>query len=267
MQTKDRVYDYHVVLQGETLYSLAKKYNTTVAELLVLNPEIVDNNLPLGGKIKVPVTSEATSHEISKKTENAILYTVQKKETLYSISKRNNTNVETLMLWNDLEEPSIQEGAQLIVGYESSNLPIIGPLPVATSGESLPTDGPEQSTDSPFKENTSSTPEAKIFPDELAEKGIATWVKSSDDDQDFYALHPTAPKGTEVMVKNMMNGKAVTVKVIGKLPSTSANENVLIKISGSAAKRLGVLDEKFLAGVYYEGMKNATEESTQRDLK
>ena len=91
--------------------------------------------------------------------------------------------------------------------------------------------------------------------------------KSSGDDKDLYALHPTAPKGTEIMVKNMMNGKTVTVKVIGKLPATSANENVLIKISGSAAKKLGVLDERFLVAVYYDEMKSVGEDAAPTDLK
>ena len=54
-----------------------------------------------------------------------------------------------------------------------------------------------------------------------------------------------------VTVKNMMNGRTVDVKVIGKLPATPENENVTIKISASAAKKLGVLDEKFLAEFYY----------------
>ena len=53
---------------------------------------------------------------------------------------------------------------------------------------------------------------------------------------------------------NMMNGKTVTVKVIGKLPATSENEHVLIKISSAAANKLGVLDERFLAALYYDGM-------------
>jgi hypothetical protein len=54
-----------------------------------------------------------------------------------------------------------------------------------------------------------------------------------------------------MMVKNLMNGKIVTVKVIGKVPATSINEKVLIKISASAAKTLGVLDEKFLVELAY----------------
>jgi len=57
------------------------------------------------------------------------------------------------------------------------------------------------------------------------------------------------------MITNPMNNKSVAVKVVGKLPDTSENENVMIKISASAAKKLGVLDSRFLAEISYRGIK------------
>jgi LysM repeat protein len=253
VKATDQPTDYHVVQAGETLYSMSKKYNTTVAVLIELNPEIVNNTLSTGVTIKVPAILGVGTATNSVKG-NAILYTVRKKETLYSLSKRYNTTVENLMLWNNLGEPTIEEGALLIVGYESPNLTIEGPLTVDAPTQSIPEDEvPSVVLESKTQvmDSISSSP---AFPDDLAMKGIATWVKSSGGEADFFALHPTAPKGTEVLVKNMMNGKTVTVKVIGKLPATSENEHVLIKISSAAANKLGVLDEKFLAALYYDGM-------------
>lgn len=252
---KEVPYDLHVVLKGETVYSISKKYNTSVDYLLRMNPEIINYNLPTGGSIKVPVAGELPVSS-SKKMENAIFYTVQKKETLYSISKRYSTDVETLMRWNELQQPSIDEGAQLIVGYETTVFQLEGPLPVPANSSTTPEKAQDTAFNKPIIAGAPLNTTPETFPDDLAQKGIATWVKSSGDDEDFYALHPTAPKGTEVMVKNLMNGKTVAVKVIGKLPATSANENVLIKISGAAAKKLGVLDERFLAAVYYDNMRS-----------
>ena len=51
-------YDTHLVVKGETLYSLSKKYYTTVPELLRLNPTIIDNNLETGSLVKVPFVPE-----------------------------------------------------------------------------------------------------------------------------------------------------------------------------------------------------------------
>mgnify|MGYP003508994627 FL=1 len=249
----DQPTDYHVVQAGETLYSLSKKYNTTVAVLIELNPEIVNNTLSTGVNIKVPAVPGVGITTNSVKG-NAILYTVQKKETLYSLSKRYNTTVENLMLWNNLEEPTIEDGALLIVGYESPNLLIKEPLTVDGPTPLIPDDEVPLVVPESKIQLVDSIPGSPAFPDDLAIKGIATWVKSSGGEEDFFALHPTAPKGTEVLVKNMMNGKTVTVKVIGKLPDTSENEHVLIKISSAAANKLGVLDEKFLAALYYDGM-------------
>lgn len=89
----------------------------------------------------------------------------------------------------------------------------------------------------------------------LTEKGVITWTKSNNDDGQYYALHPTAPIGTTITVKNMMNSKTIQVKVIGKLPNTADNQGVLMKISNSAAKALNVLDDKFLSTANYMGYK------------
>ncbi|MBS1657934.1 MAG: LysM peptidoglycan-binding domain-containing protein [Bacteroidetes bacterium] len=49
-------YDTHVVEKGETLYSISKSFNTTVGELLKLNPDIHNNQLDEGRIINVPVS-------------------------------------------------------------------------------------------------------------------------------------------------------------------------------------------------------------------
>ena len=67
----------------------------------------------------------------------------------------------------------------------------------------------------------------------------------------FYALHRTAPIGTIIKVTNRMNNNSVYVKVIGILPSTGDNENILIKITQAAAQRIGALDQRFQAELSY----------------
>ncbi len=50
-------YVYHEVLPKETLYSLSKQYNTTVAAIDSLNPDIALKGLQKGHKIRIPVKS------------------------------------------------------------------------------------------------------------------------------------------------------------------------------------------------------------------
>lgn len=254
----DKNYDLHLVAKGETLYSISKAYHTSVAELLRINAGITEQTLPTGSKIKVPVAMTAPATVPSKTDREPVYYTIQKKETLYAISKKFDTKVDSLMRWNQLQDVGIEEGALLIVGYEEKPFKLEGPLHTEIA-EVQKDDQDTTILTTTTNERPLSNAEA-AFPEQLAEKGIATWVKSTDDGGDFFALHPTAPKDTEVKVKNMMNGKVITVRVIGKLPATSANENIIIKISGSAAKALGVLDDRFLVAVYYDHMEEDSEE-------
>jgi histone H3/H4 len=59
-----------------------------------------------------------------------------------------------------------------------------------------------------------------------------------------------------------MNNKTIRVKVIGKLPDTGENKNILIRISESAAKQLNALDEKFLVEITYSAEELATVSGT-----
>ena len=81
------------------------------------------------------------------------------------------------------------------------------------------------------------------------EKGVAVWLDNdrSENLQNNFALHKTAPIGSIIKVRNPMNGRAIYVKVVGRLPDNIANENILIKLSKGAARKLNVLDEKFVA--------------------
>lgn len=258
--------DLHVVTKGETLYSISKSYQTTIDELRRLNPDILDNNLPLGSTIKVPVVKEAMTPAKKGRTLAPVYYTVRKKETLYAISKKFNTKVDSLISWNNLTNAEIAENGQLIVGFESDSYVMEGPLKVTGQAKAgaIKVDSVNKERIEPAVNSNSST---GTFPEELAKRGIATWVKSEDDGGDFFALHATAPKGTMIQVKNEMNGKVVEVKVIGKLPATSVNENLLIKISASAAKQLGVLDDRFLAAIYYEAMYDDAQEEKSSSVK
>jgi rare lipoprotein A (peptidoglycan hydrolase) len=163
------------------------------------------------------------------------------------------------LLWNDLSDPTISTGQILVVAYQSATVNLVGPLPIEeelTDNNVLPAIDEEESETnaeavvaSSEQSLTENSETERV--EQYSEKGIATWTRSTYDDGNFYALHGAAPKGTEMTVKNLMNNKTITVKIMGRLPATSENENVLIKISESAAKQLNVRDEKFLVQLEY----------------
>ena len=90
----------YVVKKGDSLYSIAKKYNTTVEKIKAEN-NLVNNLLKIGQKITIPT--------------NRLIYTVQKGDSLYSIAKNNNTTVEELMNLNKLNSNLLSIGQKIIL--------------------------------------------------------------------------------------------------------------------------------------------------------
>ncbi|PIQ20366.1 MAG: peptidoglycan-binding protein, partial [Cytophagales bacterium CG18_big_fil_WC_8_21_14_2_50_42_9] len=48
-----------------------------------------------------------------------------------------------------------------------------------------------------------------------------------------------------------MNGRQLSVRVIGTLPNTGSNDKVIVKLSRKAQQRLAALDNRFLVDVVY----------------
>lgn len=87
---------------------------------------------------------------------------------------------------------------------------------------------------------------------EVFENGVASWIQDDDiNPNKYYALHRTAPIGTIVKVTNKMNKKYVFVKVVGSLPDTGDNTDLVIKISKASAEKLGVRDSRFQSELSY----------------
>ncbi len=97
-------YIYHIVEAGETKYSIAKKHGITVQLIESLNPSVKDT-LPLGYNLKL-VDNNAVKETNLTKGPSYIEYTVQPKETMYSLLKRTGMTQEELVKLN----PELKEG-------------------------------------------------------------------------------------------------------------------------------------------------------------
>ena len=94
----------YTVQKGDSLYSIAKKYNVTIDELKELN-NLTSNLLSIGQVLLIPSSTPL------EKT-----YTVQKGDSLYSIAKKYNTSVDKLKELNSLTSNMLSIGQILIVG-------------------------------------------------------------------------------------------------------------------------------------------------------
>jgi len=94
--------DVYTVKNGDTLYSIARKYNLTVDELKKLN-NLTNNTLSIGQKLFV-------SKELP---QTEVTYTVVKGDTLYSIANKFKVSVDNLKVLNNLISNTLSIGQVL----------------------------------------------------------------------------------------------------------------------------------------------------------
>ncbi len=94
----------YTVQKGDSLYSIARDYNTTVDAIKNLN-NLTSNLLSIGQILQIPVASDTQE----------TTYTVQKGDSLYSIAKKFGTTVDTLKKLNNLSSNLLSIGQILII--------------------------------------------------------------------------------------------------------------------------------------------------------
>jgi len=94
----------YIVKSGDSLWSIAQRYNTTVNEIKTLN-NLTSNNLSIGQQLLIPSNS----------SNNRITYTVQSGDSLYSIANRYGTTVNAIKQLNNLSSNNLSIGQQLLI--------------------------------------------------------------------------------------------------------------------------------------------------------
>lgn len=105
----------YIVKKGDSLYSIANKYNTTVDELKRIN-NLTSNILSIGQVLKLP-SDKASNVE---KEENTISYTVQKGDSLYSIARKYNTTIDRIKDLNNLTTNLLSIGQVLLIPTDTN---------------------------------------------------------------------------------------------------------------------------------------------------
>lgn len=271
----------HIVIAGETLYSIAKKYNVSVDEMKKLNPEAV-KGLSIGDELMIPgkpveqVLKRGDTPTVNPiNNPSSTSHTVASGETLYSISRKYNVSVDDLKSWNPETSSGLRIGQVLKL------------TPIVVKGETLPTiekqkppvivleevkkdpvvepkkDGAQVSTP-PDTVLTKEQEQEKRYLDSMAnirvqpngefkkvtETGFAEIIDGGDTDK-YLALHKTAAVGTIIQVINEGNNQRIFVRVIGKLPANGLNDRVVLKISKKAFERLAGVDKKIPVTLSY----------------
>lgn len=154
----NKVHSDYKVKKGETLYGISRKFNTTVDELISLNPEL-QSGLQKGQIIKVPgeyteeeqenveviednvvtpnpfvvegVNDENPNEQLNVSfSDSTIKHTVLAHETMYSISKRFMVKIEKIMEMNNLKSTTLKEGQVLLIPVKQERIEKVTIKPV-----------------------------------------------------------------------------------------------------------------------------------------
>lgn len=107
-------FDSYTVQVGDTLYSIANRFDITVDELKKIN-NLSNNVLSVGQVLKIP---------LSDVFDNTINYTVVSGDSLYKIAKKYNTTVDSLKKINNLSNDILSIGQVLKIPSVNDNIDI-----------------------------------------------------------------------------------------------------------------------------------------------
>ena len=264
----------HRVAQGETLFALARRYHVSVDQITGANPQL-KTGLAIGEVVLVPrpgaggarATAAAPAKAATAPAASAApttapdRYTLAKGETLFGIARRYNLSPAELIQLNRLPAGgSVRVGQELLLhAAEAGAAPVAAatpptrpteaPAPAAAAPRVNPNAPAQIATITTAKEPDAEAPETRAptraseVVTRVTESGMAGAISNSGTDK-YLALHKTAPVGTIMQVKNQMNGQSVYVRVIGSLPDTGENNNMLVRLSPRAVQKLGTGDSK-----------------------
>ena len=123
--------EYYTVVKGDSLYNIAKKFNTTVDEI-IKNNNLTSTVLQVGDKLLIFKGQATTPSETPPSSEDQNIYVVQSGDSLYSIAKKFNTTVQEIKNLNNLTSNLLSIGQTLKVPTQDSY-----PIYYVKSGDSL----------------------------------------------------------------------------------------------------------------------------------
>ncbi len=117
------------VEKGDTLYSISRKYQITVAELRTANNLSENDVIKAGQKLIIPDADIGTAAALSSTKTSAnsapagktVEYIVKKGDTLYGIARKNSMSVADLMALNNLDSSAVIKVGQKLKVTESSS--------------------------------------------------------------------------------------------------------------------------------------------------
>ncbi|MFB1022509.1 MAG: LysM peptidoglycan-binding domain-containing protein, partial [Vicingaceae bacterium] len=104
----------HVVDTGNTLFAISRKYAIPRDEILKANPRLT-NILTLGDRLMIPL-NKITRRDLDEAPDidgNFLIHEVQRNNTLYSIAKEYNVEINDIIVANPEIEDGLKKGTKI----------------------------------------------------------------------------------------------------------------------------------------------------------
>ncbi|WP_170170357.1 LysM peptidoglycan-binding domain-containing protein [Hymenobacter perfusus] len=209
---------------GMTLFAIARRFQTTPAELARLNGFATTYNVRVGETVIVAAGSGPAA-------ARPVATTTPAPTRAATPTTRPERDEEAEKDAREAREKEARERAARERARDSAMAPAVTPEAPATEKDR----GPSRASEIVRR---------------VSESGLATSIQTDASDK-YLALHKTAPVGTIMQVRNIMNGQSVYVRVIGQLPDTGENTNILVRLSKKAVQRLATPDQRFRVETNY----------------
>lgn len=247
------------------------------ATAVLAAPAPAEKPAPSAADKPAPAAAAATAPRAA----GARTHVVTSGQTLSAIARKYHVSVADIRRWNNLKNDNLRLKQRLVVSAAPTAVPVAAapePKPEVAPRDEVKqvaeakkedaareerkeeakenrteetrAEAPRRAADTPADDTTGGTEVAESLR-KITENGMAEAIESSGESAKFLALHRTAAVGSLLQVKNPQNGQSVYVRVIGKLPPTGANENVIIRLSRRAVQKLQVVDQRFRVEVSY----------------
>ena len=235
---------HHRFEKGQTLYSLARFYGLHLLELYQYNPGLNEKTVELGMDIRVPIPNMAIKRYKGDNFDHnqhvPVCYVVKKGDSLYGIAKRVfRMPVDTVMNRNQLADYTLSIGQVLQLGWMSmEGIPsrmYTGPV------------GPGWHKSNAYRMQFFNSSQVKRI---YEQQGAASWQKGKQQSA-LFALHRTAPLHSIIAVTNPMTNRTVYAKVMGRIPPSQYDDNVIVVLSSQIVSMLRAKDNRFFVQLKY----------------
>ncbi|WP_044204152.1 LysM peptidoglycan-binding domain-containing protein [Flammeovirga sp. OC4] len=241
----------HTVEDQETLFSISRKYNVSVSDIVQANA-IQNNVIKIGQVLVIPQQgavpqnnnqwdqpATTTVEKVAPKLYNeAVYYTAKEGETLRGIAYIYQVPVDSLSVWNAyLPDQLLSDGQQIVVSV-SGNVNQLDQKTKEVQSKS-------------FADLTQEEARDYDIPMQKVERGNGQVVELPNNTSKLMALHRQETVGSYIKVINPNNDLEAVVRVVAALPVQSIENGVIIKISEEVAKKIGAVNQEFRIRVEY----------------